>query len=46
MPIDNIEDKLDYIVTEVISPNYNLDDFADFIGEKNDGANLCQFLEY
>lgn len=45
MPIDDIEDKIDFIVTEIISPNYNLDDFVTFLIQNSDHADLQQYLE-
>lgn len=45
MSIEQIEDKLDYIVTEIISPNYNIDDFVDFLLEKTETKKLGEYLE-
>lgn len=45
MQIDDIEDKIDYIVTEVISPNYKLEDFVQFLASQKENQELNQFLK-
>lgn len=45
MEIQDIEDKLDAIVTELISLNYSMDDLSSFISKISYGKNLTEFLE-
>lgn len=45
MPIEEIEDKLEYIATDLLSHNYKLEDFAQFLTRVYKVANLELFLE-
>jgi hypothetical protein len=45
MPIEDIEDKLELIATELLSKNYNLEGFSFHLSNNYNGSNLEQYLE-